>query len=399
MSGMTYQVRPLGPDDQRLAWELGSLAFGYHERPMPEGWTPNAPGLYPLGVFDPDGRLAAKAVDRDQGQWFGGRIVPAGGVAGVATAAELRGRGLGRLLLTRLLHDARERGAVISTLFDTTPAPYRALGWEEVGALVYYTVPTRLLAEIRPDAETTLRPATPADIPAATEIYREVARAGTGLMERSGPAFEATSEQVLAGHHGFTVAVDDAGTVVGYASWDRGPGYDASSKLTVHDLIGLTPGATQTLLAMLGGWASVAPTTLIRLGTADPAWALLPRGSVRPESTQPWMLRVVDAPGAIAARGWPRHLTGSVDLELTDEVCPWHQGRHRLVLADGNARLEPGGAGTVRLAPRGLASWYAGTATPQQLRRSGFLTGGNPETDELLRAATAGPAPTLHDYF
>ncbi|MBB2943526.1 putative acetyltransferase, partial [Actinoplanes lutulentus] len=395
----TYQVRLLGPEDQQLAWNLGSLAFGYHERPMPEGWASDSPGRRTVGVFDPAERLVAKAVDREQGQWFGGRVVPVSGVAGVATAAELRGRGLGRLVLTRLLHDARERGAVISTLFDTTPGPYRALGWEEVGALVYWTAPTRVLAEIRPDTTTTLRPATEADIPAVDEIYREVARTGTAMMERSGPAFGATPAQLLADYHGFTVAVDDTGTIVGYASWNRGPGYDASGTLTVHDLIGLTPEATRTLLAMLGGWASVAPTVLIRLGAADPAWSLLARGDAKPETTQPWMLRVVDASGAVAARGWPRHLTGEVDLELIDDVCPWNQGRHRLVLSGGNARLEPGGAGTVRLTPRGLAAWYAGAATPQQLRRSGFLTGGDADTDELLRTATAGPVPTLHDYF
>ncbi|GIF41624.1 putative acetyltransferase [Actinoplanes xinjiangensis] len=399
MCGVTYQVRPLEPGEKQLAWALGSLAFGYHEQPMPEDWAADSPGRRTLGVFDPAGRLVAKAVDREQGQWFGGRVVPTSGVAGVATAAELRGRGLGRLVLTRLLQGARDRGAVISTLFDTTPGPYRALGWEEVGALVYYTVPTRVLAEIRLDPATTLRPATEADIPAVDDIYRAVARTGTAMMERSGPAFAGTPEQLLADYHGFTVAVDDTGTITGYARWDRGPGYDASGKLSVDEVVGLTPEATRTLLAMLGGWASVAPTTLIRLGTADPVWSLLARGDAKPESTQPWMLRVVDAPGAIAARGWPRHLTGEVDLELTDDVCPWHQGRHRLVLSGGNARLEPGGTGAVRLTPRGLASWYAGAATPQQLRRSGFLTGGDADTDELLRTATAGPAPTLHDYF
>ncbi|MCU7725419.1 GNAT family N-acetyltransferase [Actinoplanes sp. KI2] len=396
---MTYQVRLLGPGDQQLAWDLGSLAFGYRERPMPEDWVSDSPGRRTLGVFDPAGRMVAKAVDREQGQWFGGRVVPASGVAGVATAAELRGRGLGRLVLTQLLQGARERGAVISTLFDTTPAPYRALGWEEVGELVYYRVPTRVLAEIRLHAKTTLRPAAEADIPAVDEIYRVVARAGIGMMERSGPAFGATPAQRLADYHGFTIAVDDTGAIVGYARWNRGPGYDASGKLTVDELIGLTPEATRTLLAMLGGWASVAPTVLIRLGTADPVWSLLARGDARPESAQPWMLRVIDAPGAVAARGWPRHLTGEVDLELIDEVCPWHQGRHRLVLSGGTGRLEPGGAGGVRLTPRGLAAWYAGAATPQQLRRSGFLAGGDTDTDELLRTATAGPTPTLHDYF
>ncbi|GIG00910.1 GNAT family N-acetyltransferase [Catellatospora citrea] len=396
---MTYEVRPLGPEDQKLAWDLGSLAFGYHEQPMPDGWNPDASGRRTLGVFDPAGRLVAKAVDRQQGQWFGGRVVPTCGVAGVATAPELRGRGLGRLVLTRLLEGARDRGAVLSTLFGTTPLPYRALGWEEVGALTYWTVPTRALAVVRADPKTTLRPASEADIPAVYEIYRQVARAGTGLMERSGPAFGATPAQLLADYHGFTVAVDDAGTIVGYASWDRGPGYDASGKLTVDDLIGLTPEATRTLLAMIGGWASVAPTTVLRLGATDPAWSLIVRTDAKVATAQPWMARVVDASGAVAARGWPRHLAGEVDLDLVDDVCPWQQGRWRLTLSGGEARLEPGGAGTVRLTPRGLAAWYAGAATPEQLRRTGFLTGGDADTDELLRTATAGPPPTLHDYF
>ncbi|WP_155372599.1 GNAT family N-acetyltransferase [Catellatospora vulcania] len=396
---MTYEVRPLGPEDDKLVWDLGSLAFGYHEQPIPDGWNPNSAGRRALGVFDPAGRLVAKAVDREQGQWFGGRIVPTCGVAGVATAPELRGRGLGRLVLTRLLEGARERGAVISTLFDTTPLPYRALGWEEVGALTYWTVSTRVLAGIRPDPKTTLRPATEADIPAVYELYRQVARAGTGLMERSGPAFGATPAKVLADYHGFTVAVDDAETIVGYASWDRGPGYDASGKLTVDDLIGLTPEATRTLLAMFGGWASVAPTTVLRLGATDPAWSLIARIDAEVTTAQPWMVRVVDAAGAVAARGWPRHLTGEVDLDLVDDVCPWQQGRWRLALSGGEGSLEPGGAGTVRLTSRGLAAWYAGAATPEQLRRTGFLSGGDPDTDELLRTATAGPPPTLHDYF
>lgn len=69
------------------------------------------------------------------------------------------------------------------------------------------------------------------------------------------------------------------------------------------------------------------------------------------------------------------------------------------LLSGGNGRLEPGGAGAVRLTPRALASWYAGAATSQQLRRGGFLTGGDGGTDEVLRTATAGPAPTPHDYF
>jgi predicted acetyltransferase len=396
---MPYDVRLLTPDDQSAAWALGSLAFGYHDRQMPEGWSSDVPGRRSLGVFDTDGRLVAKAVDREQGHWFGGRLVPTCGVAGVAVAPELRGSGLARLVLTRLLADARARGAVISTLFDSTPFPYRSLGWEEVGALTHRVLPTMALAGIRAPQHTTLRPAVEADVPALGALYQTIARASAGMMERSGPLFAASPADFLAGYDGVTVAVDEDGAVEGYASWDRGPGHDATGRVTVADLIGLTPSATAALLSMLGSWASVAPTLLLRLPDTDPTLLMTSLASARVESREPWMLRVVDAVDAIAARGWPTYLNGRVDLDLTDDVCPWNAGSHQLVLADGQGRLEPGGRADVRLTARGLATLYAGAAGPAILRHAGLLSGGDARTDEFLQAATAGPPPTLLDHF
>jgi predicted acetyltransferase len=394
---MSYDVRLAGPEERDATWRLASLAFGYHKDPMPETWD-MAAGRTSWGAYDDGGRLVGRAVDREQAQWFGGRVVPTSGVAGVAVAPELRGRGVARVVLTRLLAGARERGAVISTLFPTTAVPYRRLGWETVGALTYTAWPASVLASVRPPADVSLRPATESDVPAVAELYRDVARAGTGMMERSGPSFTEDPERMLKAFDGLTVAVSPAGAVIGYASWQRGHGYDPTSKVTVYDLIGTTPDATTALLAMVGSWASVAPTVVLRLSTPDPALFLFPPAESRIESHEPWMLRVVDAAGAVAARGWPTHLSGAVDLDLVDDECPWHAGPHRLVLADGKAVLEAGGTGAVRFTPRGLGAWYAGAASPAVLRRAGLLSG-DAGADELLLAATAGPPPTLHDYF
>jgi predicted acetyltransferase len=133
---VAYDIRALTADDAAAAWKLGSLAFGYHGNPMPETFAATAEGRTSWGVFE-GAALIAKAVDREQGQWFGGRVVPTSGVAGVAVIPEARSSGLGRVVLTKLLQEARARGAAISTLFPSTPFPYRALGWEEVGALTY----------------------------------------------------------------------------------------------------------------------------------------------------------------------------------------------------------------------------------------------------------------------
>jgi predicted acetyltransferase len=386
-------------EDSAAAWRLSSVAFGYADRPMPADWSPEAPGRVHWGVFDEAGRLAAKALDREQGHWYGGRIVPASGVAGVAVAPECRGAGLVRTVLTPLLAHARERGAAISTLFDTTPFPYRRLGWEEVGALTYIALPTTALTVVRAPKDVTLRPATESDVPVLQELYRSVARAGAGLLERSGPMFTGTPQELLAAFQGLTLAVAASGTVEGYATWDRSSGYDGGGKLTVYDLVGVSPDATAALLAMLGSWTSVAPTVVLRLSPGDPALLQLSSAGATIQSVNPWMLRVVDVAGAVAARGWPARLSGAIDITLVDEVCPWNAGERRLVLDAGEGHIEAGGKGDVVLTERGLALLYAGAASTAVVRRAGLLTGGDPTTDAFLDAAFAGPRPALLDYF
>ncbi|MDP9240094.1 MAG: GNAT family N-acetyltransferase, partial [Actinomycetota bacterium] len=328
---MAANVRLLAVGDLPAAWELGRIAFGSDREPPP-GWLADRPGRADWGAFDDAGRLLAKAGDREQGHWFGGRLVPASGVAGVAVAPEVRGTGLSSRVLSALLAAARDRGAVISTLFRTHPGPYRSLGYEEVGALVWTALPTSALAATRRPPDLTLRPAEPADVSALLEAYRTVARSGSGLMERSGQLFDTSADAVLAGHDGITVAVSGDGAIEGYASWDRGPGYDASGRVSVDDLIGLSGPATTALLAMLGSWAGVAPTLRLRLPDPDPAVLLAPFVGATEHSRDPWMLRVLDAPAAVAARGWPEHVAGGVDLLLDDDVCPWNAGAYRLVI-------------------------------------------------------------------
>jgi predicted acetyltransferase len=394
---MPDDVRRLTAEEQPAAFNLGAIAFGYADRTMPADWSSDTPGRHTWGGFE-QGRLVAKAVDREQGHWFGGRLVPACGVAGVAVEAEQRGRGLARRVLTRLLGGARERGGLVSTLFPTTPFPYRALGWEVCGAQTWTALPSATIAGIKVPQGLSVRPAVEADVANLQRLYRDLARAGTAMLDRGGPAWSGERGRYLPEYDGVTVAEDDDG-IVGYASWDREPGYRATGCVTVDDFVSTTPEATLALLAMLGGWSAVAPTIKLKLSIMDCVTIATAGLHASVDDRRPWMLRIVDAPGAIAARGWSPHLRGEVDLELDDPECPWNAGAYRLVLDQGEARLERGGTGgAARLGPRGFALWYAGAATPDLLRRTGLLTG-DASGDALLAVATAGPAAQLLDYF
>ncbi len=394
---MTFEIRRLTADDAQAMFDLGANAFGPANRVMQP--LPQVPsGRVGWGVFTGGESLVAKALDLDFSHWFGGRLVPGSGVAGVAVAPEVRGQGVASMLLRHLLTAARDRGAAISALYDTTPVPYRRAGWEEIGALTTWTLPTSALAGLRPAVDHTTRAATEADVPAILDAYRRVARAANGVVDRNPPMFDETPAAVIAEHHGTSVVIDADGALQGYCTWNRDGGYGREGRLIIEELIVLTAAAATTLLAMFGTWTSVAPNLLITVPPQDPFFYLAPVRVDSIEIRRPWMLRVIDAGAAFAARGWPEFAKGTVDLAIDDTVCPWNAGSFRLTFRDGEGGLEPGGDGRVRIGARGLAAVFAGGSL-DVMRRSGLLTGGDARDDALLQAAMAGPAPTLRDYF
>jgi predicted acetyltransferase len=111
------------------------------------------------------------------------------------------------------------------------------------------------------------------------------------------------------------------------------------------------------------------------------------------------MLRVLDAPGAVAARGFPPSVRATVDLDLTDRQCDWNTGRWRLTVEEGNGTLAKGGDGTVQLPINAFSTLYSGYASAITLRQTRLLRGGDERTDSDLTAAFSGPTPTIADFY
>ena len=395
------EVRELSVDDLAAAWELGRLAFGAPSAaPAPHALSP-VPGMVRYGAFDAHGRLVGKAVDLHHEQWWSGRRVAAADVAGVAVLPEARGGGVARALLTRLLAGARERGAAISALYPTVTAPYRACGWEVVGSLRTVDLSTAALPRHRPAAHLTVRPAGPADLPAVADTYERLTRHRCGLLTRDGPIYDhfSTPERLPPDTDGVTL-VEDGDGLLGYFTWERGTGYDATAVLTVPEILATGPDPARALIGVLASWQSVAPTLRLVLLSHDAISTHLPVEVVREHRQQPWMHRPVDVVRAVRDRGWPAHVRGTVDFALRDDAAPWNTGSWRLEVADGAAELHPSSAEpALTLAVRGFALLYAGAARAASVAAAGLLRcagGADPAALDLLGA---GPPAELLDYF
>ncbi len=167
----------------------------------------------------------------------------------------------------------------------------------------------------------------------------------------------------------------------------------------------VTPQALRALWSVIASHSSVARTVTALTAPNDPFWWLTAERDATITKRSMWMLRVVDAPGAIAARGFAPAVSVSVPLEVHDQARPANSGRWQLTVADGKGALVPDGpvsadgspAAPLRLGARGLAALYAGTPAGT-LRLSGLASGGSPDDDAALDAAFAATAYMLDDF-
>jgi predicted acetyltransferase len=385
-------IRAIPPEDYAAAQAVTREAFGGPgEDPR---WLASVAHSYPVGAYD-GGRVVSFARVKPYQQWFGGRAVPMGGVASVAVAATHQRRGLARATVAAALDVLRERGFAVSALFPATAPLYRGLGWELAGDYVWLDVPGALLRGLGPVDGVTLRPAVAADVPGVLAAYGRLCRESNGLLDRGGPFFDRSPESMLA-VDSFVVA-EGPGGVEGYCIAERrNAGHEVA--VTAWDVVGTTPAAERAVWFALGAGSSTART--VRAKASPDALALLlaePEVSVHEHLR--WMLRLVDAPAAVSARGWPGALSARVDLDVTDPQIEDNAGRWRLAVEDGYGTLTRGGDGAVGLGIGTLSALYAGYADPFTLRRAGRLTAGDDAALDALATITAGPRPRLLDYF
>lgn len=403
---MTVSARLLTDDDAEVSRRLGWEAFGAPD-PLPTEPPPPIAGdgkaWYGAFVTDEAGveRLGARMLDRHFESWFGGRKVRTAGIAGVTTAAEDRGRGLLSPLFGALLAGARERGAVISTLFPTAPRIYRRFGYEVIGDLVDVEVPAAALAAVEAPAGGSVRRAVAADVPAIRECYTAWAAAQHGPLTRQGPALEGDWDDLLTDFTGVTVALDDHGKLTGYALWNRGQGYGPGSAIKVEEMIATTPDAYRGLLRTLGSFGSVTPMIKITTAGFDAIRILLPSLDWQVVKRSPYMINVIDVAGALTRRGYRYGFEAVFDFTVVDHFVEANNGSYRLRVAGGRGRCE-----RARPAPeqreftaRGLAALYAGALPVADLRATGLIRGGDPAGDSLWDGAFGGPAVQIRDYF
>lgn len=367
-----------------------SRSFGLLEAGRLEEWKADAQVWIAdgriVGVMDGD-EVVASARYWPFEQWWGGRKVRMAGVAGVVVAPEYRGRGVGSMVMRGILARAVEQGYPLSGLYPATTVIYRHLGYEFGGGRYRYTFPAADLRSLG-GKEVSVRRAGPADAGRFLELAGELHSSGRS----SGPLVwpEAKVTEWLGEDNSFCYLADDGFVVYG---WQSG-------KLRVEELIAGSEATARALWSVVGSGSSISTEVDAYLAPDDPANLLVPTEADHNVQVEHWMLRLLDAPAAIAARGFAPGASLDVDLDLDDSELTANTGRWHLSVSGGSGSLTPVSStgDALRLGSRGLTALYAGTPLAS-VRKAGLAWGGSASDDGAIDTAFSGATPYMLDYF
>jgi predicted acetyltransferase len=298
--------------------------------------------------------------------------VPVAGVAGVVVAPEYRGRGVGSKLMRGVLQRAADKGFPLTALYPATTVIYRHLGYEFGGGRYRFSFPAADLRSLG-GKEVAVRRAGPEDAERFLELV-------------VWPVKEVT--EWLAHEENFAYLADDGFVVYNWSGSD----------LCVDEIVAGSEATARALWATVGSGSSIAKTVQAYISPDDPVHLLVEHEADKEVQHQRWMLRLLDAPAAIAARGFASDVAVEADLRIEDPDVPANSGDWHLSVADGVGELTPTQAtgDVLRLGPRGLAALYSGTPLAT-LHGAGLATGGS--ATDALDTVFASATPYMLDYF
>ncbi len=299
----------------------------------------------------------------------GGVVVPAAGVAGVATRPAFQRRGYAASLLAATVPALSEMGFPVALLHPVSAPFYRRFGWEYASRHVrWLAAPSSLPSSAKADC---VRPASDSDWPAIAALHDAETRADTGAFQRDPRRWQLIRLPVP-GREAFVY--EQHGQIVGYAVWER------QDVLHLLEMIGRTEDARRGLL----GFLARQPDALIEWPTSP---ALLDRFGLS------WaglgldpgvMLRIVDLEAALSTLHPALYAPVLAELGTTltisagDDLCPQNTRPLRLT-PDGIVSAGAVDAPWLRADIRVLARLYLGELLPSEAA----LTVDSPQTLRL----------------
>lgn len=395
------ELRQLVEADRPAHSKLMSEAFEGGRRPAPNmTGQPGEPEEVPVtwGILEGE-RLVATTTVHDLHLTWGDHDAPMGGVAGVACAADQRGRGHVDRLLKQSLIGMHEAGQYLSGLYPFAFAFYRRHGWEWVGERRDYVVPTAQLRS-SPEGRHIQFYEGPDALDVVKPVYAAFARRYRGVTTREDSMPDWWKNALENGDNRTTYVHVHRDTVTGEADGYLTFRFGDDSIGHVGDFIANTPEAYRGLLSVLHYYGTQVEKVRFRAPADDALPLHVMHWDMETKIGPLFMGRVVDVKAALEALHPDTGLVGETVLQVHDERCEWNQGAWTVTVEDGQIAVKKTDrAPSVTLDIQALSQAYWGQPSLALLRNAGKVTAVDQNQFQLLSAVLPPTICYLQDGF
>jgi predicted acetyltransferase len=331
---------------------------------------------------------------------IGGRVLPMGGIGGVATWADQQGHGYASQLMAASLPRMRELGYAVSFLYPFSYRYYSRFGWALGGRRVTY-------ANIRP-----------CDLPRQKEVGRVRAvvtdidwqRAADGyalghsqfncLVERAPAEWSQQKRRCEEQRYQCYVIEDGAGAVRGFFACEDVVLAPSQYETIVRDVVCADPAACRTLFA----FAAALPLNVKRVTIVHAErpclWPYFKEPVVETRIEPLFQARIVDVATACALRGYEPETDTEVVIGLRDEFAPWNEGCWHLRVRGATGTIDrTERAPEIELTIQQLSAVFTGCVDPLDLIGDGSQPAGAAPALAKLRQIFHDRPTNLFDFF
>ncbi len=340
-----------------------------------------------------------------------GRAMAMAGISTVGTRPEYRRMGLLRKIMTRAFAEQKERGQSIAGLWASQAAIYQRYGFTHAGMNRNYAVDTvdihlsldKSSAALELPVVTRYAPAQGLD--AAREVYKNFIAQRTGYLHRGKSLWlNSTLDETTPDGPVYIALAGTLAAPLGYIVYTLRSNLVAnrarSQEIKIRDFAWLDLAAYQSLWQFIGKHDLVGRVVWANAPIDDPALALFqePR-MLHSQDTEASWWRIVDAPNALAQRGY----IVSEDIKIGiagDDLAPWNNGCWHLCSDGGEANVQPSSdEPDVTLSIKNLTSIFCGMHRAQDLANWGLLSGQTNAVARLDRLMATQYAPHCPDHY
>ncbi len=405
---MHVEIRPASAAEMAQLGILGGYVYGgsFGDGPDNVIATANRPE-WTLCAFV-DGKLASSFGNIPFTMRANGKAVKLAGVSIVGTQPEYRRQGLVRRIHTRAFGGMRDAGQSVAALWASQAAIYQRYGYAMGTVCRRYAIDTVDICFY--DGDDGSGRVERIDLDSAYDIikgiYIDFVAERTGYLHRAKALWLQNALEPVAADGPLWVAAcyDADGKARGYVVYTLRAGRvehrARDQELVVRDLAWLDADAYRSLWSFIARHDLVGRVRWNDAPADDPGLELLlePRLLNASDREGVWY-RIVDAPAALAGRGYDVESTLAIGIE-SDPLAPWNDGVWRLETGTDGAHAQATAAvADIRVSAKALASLWSGCRSATQLAAWGLLEGSRQAlacADSLFRTRHAPHCP---DHF